>query len=117
VINHLSSTMNYTTYPNTDEVASATWADPLWALGYQDDPSLPVPQSTYPDVISAGYLSTAGSYVPNFNAVDEAAFSTTPTTEMGEIALPIQADFTNQVSSKMFWNANMDLPCRFTERF
>jgi hypothetical protein len=111
--------MNYpTSYPNTDEVASATWTDPLWALGYQYDPNFPVPQSTYPGAISApGYLSTPGSYVPNFNAVDEAAFSTTPTAEMGEFALPIQADFTNQVSSKMCWNVNMDLPCRFTEHF
>ena len=97
--------MNYSvSYSNMDEAASMTLPDP-WAMGdYLYDPSLLVPQNTYPDPVSApGYPPTAGLYVPDFNP-DDAAFSLAPTTEMGAFAnLPLQADFTNfanQVSSQ-----------------
>jgi len=55
--------------------------------------NLAVPQSTYPDLVSAsGYPSTAGpylpDYIPDFNAADDAAFSLAPTTEMGAFANP-----------------------------
>ncbi|KAF8504851.1 hypothetical protein F5888DRAFT_1659093 [Russula emetica] len=73
------------------------------AMGdYPYYPYPPVPQSTYPDLVSAsGYPSTAGTYLPdylpNFNAADDAAFSLAPTTEMRAFAnLPTQGDFTNQ---------------------
>ena len=91
----------YGSYSNKDDVASATWPD-HWAMGDYLYPNISVPQSTYPDPVLGGYPSTAGSYIPNFNAADDAAFSLAPTTEMEEFAnLPIQADFrdfTNQVS-------------------
>ena len=81
---------------NTDDVAFATWPNP-GAMG--DNlyyPNLLVPQSTYPD---PGYHSR--SYVPDFNAADDAAFSPAPSTELGAFTdLPMQADFTNQVSSQ-----------------
>jgi hypothetical protein len=95
--------MNYSgSYSNTDDFASATWPNP-WAMGdYAHYPNLSVPQSTYPDPVSApGYPSTAGpNHVPDFNAADDAALSLAPTAEMGAFALPIQADYTNQVSSQ-----------------
>ena len=97
--------MNYpVSYSNMDnaQTSSMTLPDP-WAIG--DDylyPNFPVPQGTYPDTIS-GY-PTAGAYVPDLSAADDAAFSLAPTTEMGAFAnLPPQADFTNfvnQVSSQ-----------------
>jgi hypothetical protein len=51
-----------------------------------------MPKSTYPDLVSApGYPTTAGSFVPNFNTANDAAFSLAP--EMGALAnLPTQAD-------------------------
>ena len=97
--------MNYpVSYSNMDDAraSSMTLPDP-WAIG--DDylnPNFPVPQRTYPDTIS-GY-PTAGAYVPDLSAADDAAISMAPTTEMGAFAkLPPQADFTNfvkQVSSQ-----------------
>ena len=90
---------------NNDDGATATWPNP-WATGGYLYPSISVPQSTYPEIpqepVLGGYPSTAGSYDPYFNAAnDAAAFSLAPTTEMGAFAnLPIQADYTNQVSSR-----------------
>ena len=91
---------NSDSYSNKDDVASATWSNPLWASGGYPYPS--VPQNTHPGLVSApGYPSTAGSYVPDFNATDDAAFSLAPTTELGAFVNPrTQADFTNQVSSQ-----------------
>jgi hypothetical protein len=103
--------MNYPgSYSNMDEFASATCPDPLWAFGnYQYDPYLSVPQSTYPGPVSdPAYHSTAGTFVPDFHAVDEAAFSLTPTAEMGSFALPIQGDFSSQVRNQMCLNVDMD---------
>ena len=48
-----------------DDLTSATWPYP--------NPYTSVPQSTYPEWVSDGYPTTAGSYIPNFNAVDDAA--------------------------------------------
>ena len=91
---------NSDSYSNKDDVASATWSNPLWALG--DYPYLSVPQNTHPGLVSApGYPSTAASYVPNINATDDAAFSLGPTTKTGAFEnLRTQVDFTNQVSSQ-----------------
>jgi hypothetical protein len=77
-------------YSNKCDVASATWPDPL------------VPQGTHLDLVSdPGYPSTTGSYVPDFNAAGDAAFSLAPTTEMGAFAnLSTQFDITNQVSNQ-----------------
>ena len=95
--------MNYSesSYSNNDDIASTTGPNP-WAMGnYLYSPYLLVPQSTYPDpVFAPGYPSPTGSYVPNFNAANDAAYSLAPTSEMGAFALPIQADFINQVGSQ-----------------
>ena len=48
-----------------DDLTSATWPYPY--------PYTSVPQSTYPDWVPDGYPSTAGSYVPDSNAADDAA--------------------------------------------
>ena len=84
-----------------DGIATTTCPNP-WAMGdYLYEPYLSVPQSTYPDPVPApGYPSPAGSFVPEFNAADDAAFSLAPTSEMESFALPVQADFENQVSSQ-----------------
>ena len=50
-----------------DELTSTTWPYPC--------PYTSVPQSAYPDWVSDGYPSTTGSYVPDFNADDDAANS------------------------------------------
>ena len=87
---------NSDSHSNKDGVVSATWPDSLCAMG--DYPCYypygSVPQSTYPDLVSApGY--------PDINAANDAAFSLAPATEMGALAnLPTQADFTSQVSSQ-----------------
>ena len=66
---------------------------------YLYDPYLSEPQSTYPGPVSVpGYPSAAGSYVPDFNPANDAAFSLALSTEMGAFALPVQADLINQVS-------------------
>ena len=92
---------NSDSYSNTDYVAPATWPIPLWAMGdYPYYLHSSVPQSTYPGLVSApGHPSTAGSYIPDFKATDDVAFSLPPTTEMGAFAnLPTQVDSTNPVS-------------------
>jgi len=91
--------MNYSVfYSDEDDVASP---DLLWPMGDYTYPYFPVPQDTLPGPITDPGPSTAGSYVPDFNAADDAAFSQPPTTEMGEFAdLPTQEDFTNEVSSR-----------------
>jgi hypothetical protein len=90
-------------YPNKDNATSATWPDLLSATGdYPYYPDLSVPQSTHLDLVSdPGYPSTTGSYVPDFNVADDAAFSLAPTTEMGAFTnLLTQLDFTIQVSDQ-----------------
>ena len=92
------------TYSNVDDASSMTLPD-HWAMG--DDfiyPNTLVPQSTYPDPVSGSGYPSAGAYVPDLSAADDAAFSPAHTTEMGAFAnLPLQADIsniTNQVSSQ-----------------
>lgn len=94
---------NPDSYSNKDNIASATWSDPLWAMGDYLYPYLSVPQSTHPDPVSAPeYPSTARSYVPDFNAANDAAFSLAPTIEMGAFSnLPTQVNSTNPVSDKV----------------
>jgi hypothetical protein len=98
---------NSTSYSNKDDLASATWPGPLWAMG--DHPYYPypsVPQSTNPD-----YPSIAGSYVPGFNAADDAALSLVPTTEMGVYASPpTELDFTNLVSNQCVGTSTLAYP-------
>lgn len=54
-------------YSNKDDIASATWPDPV---GYY--PHASVPQD-HPDLVSApGRPSTARSYVPKLNAAEDA---------------------------------------------
>jgi hypothetical protein len=97
-------TMNSSeSYSNKDDLALATPPDPVWAIGdYPYHPYPSVPQSTHLDLVSdPGYPSTTGSYVPDFNAAGDAAFSLTPTTKMEAfVNLPTQLDFTNQVSNQ-----------------
>jgi hypothetical protein len=96
-------TMNtFEFYSNADDVqdgvASAPWPDSPWAMGYTS-----VPQSTHPDLISIpGHLSNVGPYIPDLNATNYAAFTLTPTTEMGMFTnLPTtQVDYTYQVSNQ-----------------
>jgi len=90
---------NSDSYSNKDDVASATWPDPLSAMGdYPNYPYLSVPQSTHPDLL---YPSTTWPYAPDFNAADDAAFSLAPTTDMGGFtSLLAQLDSTAQVSSQ-----------------
>ena len=111
-------TMSYSmSYSGNGAVSSAaTWPNPWTVEEYPHNQYLSVPQSTYPGHVSApGYPFPAGTYIPDFNAAANAACSHTPTSEMGAFAnLPVQADFTNQVSSKC-WNVDMDLPCRAAE--
>jgi len=79
-------------YSNEDEVPPATWPDG-WTYSREDNalydmgdfssyPSSSVPQSTYPEQVFGPEYPTVGSYVPDFNAADYAAFSLDPTTEM-----------------------------------
>ena len=101
---------NSVSLSNDDEVASATWPDPLGAMGdYPYYSYIPVPQDAYPGVSAP---STAGSYIPDFDAADDAAFSLAPTTEMGAFGnLPTQVDFTShQVSSQCVGNLTWTYP-------
>jgi hypothetical protein len=94
---------NSESYSNKDDLASATWPNPLWAMGdYPYHPYPSVPQSTHLDLVSdPGYPSTAGTYVPDFNVANDAAFSLAPATEMGAFAdLLTQLDSINQVSNQ-----------------
>jgi hypothetical protein len=95
----MNSSEAYSSNSKKDGVASATWPDPLSAMGHYPYYSYPsVPQGTHLDL---GYPSIAGSYIPGSNAADDAAFSLAPTTEMGAFAnLPTQVDFTNHVSNR-----------------
>ena len=81
--------MNYTVfYSNEDNVASP---DLLLPMGDNTYPYIPVPQNTLPGPITDPGPSTSGSYVPDFNAADDAANSLALTTEMGAFAdLPTQ---------------------------
>ena len=93
--------MNHSEYYSNKDIASETWPNLLCAMG--DYPYYPsVPQSTHPDQLFAPGHPTVGSYVPDFNPADYAAFSLPPTTEMGAFANlpPPQVDFTNQVSGQ-----------------
>ena len=89
---------NSESYSNNDDVASASWPDPLWTMG--DYPDVPVLQDTQLDLISTeGYPSTASPYIPDFNTADDPAFTLAPTTELGAFTNPqTQVDHTYQVS-------------------
>jgi hypothetical protein len=89
-------------HSNKDELTSAIWPSPLWAMGDASYPYSPVPQSTHPDLVSGpGYPSTAGTYLPGFNAAEDGAPSVAPTPEMGAFAdLLTQLDGTDQVSNQ-----------------
>ena len=90
--------MNYSVfYSDEDDVASPDLLCPMGDYTYS---YLPVPQHTLPEAVTARGPPTAGSYVPDFNAADDATNSLALTTEMGAFAdLPTQADSTNEVSS------------------
>ncbi len=94
---------NSESHPNTDNVASGSlpWPDSFSATG--DYPYVSAPQSTHPDLVSApGYFPTSGSYIPDFNAAHDAAFTPTPTIEMGAFPNPPtqEVDHTYQVSKR-----------------
>ena len=96
--------MNYSVpYSNNGDIAStATWPNP-WAQGdYLYDPYPSVLCGTHPDPASTPGYSPTGSYTPNVNAADDAAFSLAPTTEMGV--------FANQVSSQCVGTSTRTYP-------
>ena len=102
---------NSESYSNKDDVSSATWPIPLCATGDYPYAYLSVPQSTHPDLVSAPGSSTATSYVPDFNAAYDAAFSLIPTTEMGTLANMVsQSDFTNLVSNQCVASSTSTYP-------
>src|SRR6266576_1609274 len=61
-----------------------------------------VSQSTHPDLMfTLGYLSTARSYVPDFNATDYPAFTLAAAAEVWTFTnLPTQVDYTYQVNNQ-----------------
>ena len=90
---------NFDFFSNEDGIASTTWPNPCATEDYLYEPYLSVPQSTYPDPIPAQGYPFAGSFA-DFNVPNDAALSLAPTSEMESFALPVQADFANQVSSQ-----------------
>lgn len=95
------------TFDVQDDVASAPWPDFPWAMGDYSHTS--VPQNTHLDLIpTPGYLSTAGPYVPDFNATDYATFTLSPATEMGMFTnLPTtQVDYAYRVSNQINQHAS-----------
>jgi hypothetical protein len=99
------NTFEFYSNTNTDDVQDDVASAPLpvfpWAM--EDYSCTFLPQSTHPDLIpTPGYLSTAGPYLPDFNATDYAALAPTPTTEMGMFTslLTRQVDYAHPVSNQ-----------------
>jgi hypothetical protein len=104
---------NSESYSNKDDLTSATWPGPLWAMeDYPYHPYPSVPQSIHPDWGSdLRYSSTAGSYVPSLKAADDAACSFAFTSETGAFTnLPTQLDFTNLVSDQCVGTSTLTYP-------
>jgi hypothetical protein len=99
--------MNYS--DSTDaHIAAAPWADPYEAMMAFSDTTLLQEDLM---VSAPGYLSSAGSELPNFNDVSDAAFTPTPTTSMGAFT-----NLTSQINhmylvSKPRFDRRHDLPC------
>jgi hypothetical protein len=99
--------MNYSDSSDA-HIAAAPWADPYEAMMTFSDTTFLQEDLM---VSAPGYLSSAGSELPNFNAVSDAAFIPAPTTSVGAFTnLTSQTDYMHPVSKPRF-DRRHDLPC------